>query len=555
MKKKTHFFLSLLLICLSASLLGFFISSMRHTAKSNTDLLSRSELKIDAGIFAKQDIPEKLLPELIDSAGEGENLIYYFDNDAQYSINQFLTCFSEQFFGTYDPDDSDALVDFAYQFLLLHRDDRLPKDYGFPDTVGEAMTAVDLNYVLKSNAVDSVTERFFGKTVQHTEDTYYYLNAGINIGNRISVAKAMYANEDGSYTVEFDMYDTNPQPISCPFSQEDLMNAEPIEGVNGSPSFPLYARSAYPNQDWDWLGTTSGALDPNPNSYLGYNVYRVSSFGESLMFVSPVGNELNTVEEVYAYDTASHTMKLVFSDGSFIDSAYLTLSDPSARVHPDLTYIGSGTAVVQNYGDTWNSSYQLISYDVEESESHQAVRFGPNGQYRINIFLSNFSEQNYWYYNPNDKDALINFAYLFLKINDFSALEYDETDPTRIMLPSSTVDQVLYRFFGRTIKHTESAYYFPMADGESYSRFSVATIMESNGDGTYKVAFNIYELSPTDNYYDSVPSEYYSLTTSGVWQRADVSYCGSGSAVIREVINGGYTSYQVISYYSLTTQE
>lgn len=553
MKKKMHIILALLLICLSAVLLGLFIRSMRHTAKSDTDVLSRSELKIDAGIFAKQDIPEKLLPELIASAGEGENLIYYFDDEAQYSINQFLTCFSEQLFGPYDPDDADALVDFAYQFLLLHRDDTLLSDYGLSYTGEEALTWVDLNNVLKSNAVDSVTERFFGKTIEHTEDTYYYLNAGINIGNRISVAKAMYANDDGSYTVEFDMYDANPQPISCPFSQEDLMNPKSIEGVDSSFSFPLYARSAYPNQDWDWLGTVSGTLNSSSNSYLRYNIYRLYSFGESLIFVAPVENETDKLDDVYAYDAESHTMTLVFSNGSFVDSAYLALADPTVRVHPDLTYIGSGTAVVQNYDDTWNSSYRLISYDVEESESHQAVRFGSNGQYRINIFLSNFSEQYYQYYNPNDKEALINFAYHFLKINNYSALEYDEADPTRIMLPSGTVDQVLYRFFGRTIEHTESAYYFPMADGESYSRFSVATIMASNGDGTYKVAFNIFELSPTSYYYDSVSSDYYYLTPSGVWQHAEVSYCGSGSAVIREVVNGGYTSYQVISYYSQTT--
>ena len=548
MKKRTHVFLSLLLICISAGLLGLLLSNMRHNAKSAAESLAREELNIDVGIFAKQDIPENLLPELIDSSGKRENLLYSFQSPEQSGLNRFLTLFSEQSFGTYDPDDAAALVDFAYQYLLLHRDDAALEEDGLADTVEGALKTVGLSNMLDSNAVDAVANRFFRKTIEHTEDVYYFLNTGVEAGKRISVAKAMYANVDGSYTVEFDLYDVNPKPISCPFSPEDLMNAEPREGVGGYSPFPIYARSVYPNLDWEFIGTTSGTLDPNPNEYLGYDVYRVNAFGQSLLFVSPVGYDSDTENEIYAYDAASHTMTLVFLNGSFLDTTYFTLSDLDARVHPALTYISSGTAVVWWRGEASNAFYQLISYDVGKSEARQAVRFGADGQYRLNLFLSNFSEQYFRHYNAEDKDALIQFVYMYLKINDPDALEPAEDH--HAMLSASTVDRVLYRFFGRTVEHTESAYYFPMADGDPHTRFSVATAISANGDGTYKVAFDIYELDPVESHYDTVPSEYYQLTASDVRQHTELSRCGSGSAVIRDYTIGNDATYQVISYQS-----
>ena len=142
MKKRTHVFLSLLLICISAGLLGLLLSNMRHNAKSAAESLAREELNIDVGIFAKQDIPENLLPELIDSSGKRENLLYSFQSPEQSGLNRFLTLFSEQSFGTYDPDDAAALVDFAYQYLLLHRDDAALEEDGLADTVEGALKTV-----------------------------------------------------------------------------------------------------------------------------------------------------------------------------------------------------------------------------------------------------------------------------------------------------------------------------------------------------------------------------------------------------------------------------
>lgn len=84
---------------------------------------------------------------------------------------------------------------------------------------------------------------------------------------------------------------------------------------------------------------------------------------------------------------------------------------------------------------------------------------------------------------------------------------------------------------------------FPMADGESYARFSVATAISANSDGTYKVAFDIYELSPTKLHYDGVLSEYYALTASDAREHTGIFLCGSGAAVIGDYTIGNYATY------------
>lgn len=550
MKKKTHILLSLLLICISAGLLGLLLSNMRHNAKSTIDHLAREELNIDVGIFAKKDIPEKLLPDLIDPSGKGENLIYGFGWDAQSCLNRFLTYFSEQSFGTYDPNDPAALVDFAYLYLLRHRFDYegLYAD-GLLDAIDGGLTAENLSYSLDADTVDSITKRFLGKTIQHTEGVYYFLRTGVTGEHRISVANAMYANEDGTYTVTFDIYTLNPQPIPCPFRQEDLVNAEPREAWQDDHLFSSYAESAYPNQPWDYIGAVDGDFDLNLDASFAYDIYRVDSFGQSLLFVVPIDYETDfSIPEIYAYDAMSRTITQVFSNGSFINEGYLSLSDQTARIQAELTYASSGAAVVRSYGESSDAFYQLISYEVRDSKAHQALRFKSDEQYQLNLFLSTLSEQNYRYYDADDKNALIRFVYTYLKINDFDALEPVEGD--RMLLPTATVDRVLNRFFGRTIEHTESAYYFPIADVEAYARFSVATAICTDGDGTYKVAFDIYELSPTDIRYDSVPSEYYALDASDAREHAGISLCGSGTAVIRDYTIGNDATYQVISYQS-----
>ena len=280
MKKQTHFLLSLLLICISASLLGFFISSMRHAAKNEADVLAREELNIDVGIFAKQDIPERLIPELIEPSGKGENLIYGFDEDEQYRLNRFLTYFSEQLFSYYDPADSDALVNFAYQYIRINRGnfEALAAD-GLLDTVEGALVTEGSNYEVSADTIDAITERFFGYTIPHTEDTYYFGNTRAGEYSFLNVATAVYANADDTYTVEFDTYSYSilARVTPCPFREEDLISAEKRSDWTQEDSrlFSYFAETLEQGLRWEYLGTTSGEINPNPYSYLGYDIYAV----------------------------------------------------------------------------------------------------------------------------------------------------------------------------------------------------------------------------------------------------------------------------------------
>lgn len=563
MKKRAHVFLSLLLICISASLLGFFISSMRHAAKNEADVLAREELNIDVGIFAKQDIPERLIPELIEPSGKGENLIYGFDEDEQYRLNRFLTYFSEQLFSYYDPADSDALVNFAYQYIRINRGnfEALAAD-GLLDTVEGALVTEGSNYEVSADTIDAITERFFGYTIPHTEDTYYFGNTRAGEYSFLNVATAVYANADDTYTVEFDTYSYSimARVTPCPFREEDLISAEKRSDWTQEDSrlFSYFAETLEQGLRWEYLGTTSGEINPNPYSYLGYDIYAIEYYtsflyGESFLYFVPYGGSAPT-PVIYAYAETDHAMYPVFYNGSFVCGEYLSLSGPSARVHPELQYRKSGTAVVRSYGEGAVSSYQLLSYDNGNVSNRPTIPLDADLQYRLNRFMSYFSEQSFGVYNADqtgNTDALLTFAYSYLRINEPDVLEPAQDGTSRIMLRADDVDRVVYRFFGTTVEHTEDVYYFPVADEDTQTFFSTVEAISENGDGTYRVEFTKWELSSGGNRYSTVPDECYSLNNLTVYDSkysSDISFESYGTAVIREYTDGDNTTYQLISY-------
>lgn len=564
MKKRTHFFLSLLLICAGAGLLGLLLSNMRHVAKSVTDVLAREELNIDVGIFAKQDIPDKLLPELIRPSGKGENLIFGFDEDEQYRLNRFLTYFSEQYFSYYDPTDSEAMVNFAYQYIRINRSnfEALAAD-GLLDQVEGALGEDDFNYVISADTVDSITERFFGQTIQHTEDSYYFEKASAEAHNLLNVATAVYVNEDDTYTVEFDTYTYAVGLFTpCPFSEEDLINAEKRSDwtQNDSRLFSYYAETLEQGFRWEYVGTTSGEISPNPYLYLGYDIYSIAYdmpalYGETFLYLVPYGGSA-PAPIVYAYEETNHAMQPVFYNGSFICDEYLSLSGPSARIHSELQYIKSGTAVVRSYGEGAASSYQLLSYDNGDVVNRPTISLDAEQQYRLNRFISYFSEQSFATYNADETgntDALLNFANSYLRINEPDVLVPAQDGTSRIMLHADDIERILCRFFGRTIEYTEDIYYFPIGDEDMQTVFSTVEALSDNGDGTYRIEFMNWALYSEDYHYDTVPDECYSLTFSTVYgceYGSDISYLGPGTAVIRENTDGDNTTYQLISYVS-----
>jgi len=194
---------------------------------------------------------------------------------------------------------------------------------------------------------------------------------------------------------------------------------------------------------------------------------------------------------------------------------------------------------------------------VVPSGRNMLDRFSSDDMYKINVFLSNFSEQNFKEY-PCGDERMIHFGYIFAKING-GGMVYSE--PGYYCVSKSDMDYILNRFFGKTVdlqdpctvngpynnwcEYRGGVYYFPAADGEGYGYCSVATSMVDNGNGTYTVTFNVYSHV---NPHESM-SPYYSMTPAQAAGSSDLVLKQTGTAVVRDYIrNGGIETYQLISY-------
>lgn len=222
---------------------------------------------------------------------------------------------------------------------------------------------------------------------------------------------------------------------------------------------------------------------------------------------------------------------------------------------------------------TTEPTTEAMTEPIEEP-TEEATAKGPGGSltwgfcaddwYRINIFLSNFSEQYFGSFSDYNAYAMVKFAYQHNKINQPSNVRYDSGSYC-FTIDSTVVDQTLYRFFGCTVAHGkqsktysggytetidyhDSAYYFPAASGEFNGYISVATWMTVNSNGTYSVSFDVYALDADvyNNY--GISSDFYYLTDAEASSRWDLRYCYSGSATISDYDGGSYTSYQLIDY-------
>ncbi len=196
----------------------------------------------------------------------------------------------------------------------------------------------------------------------------------------------------------------------------------------------------------------------------------------------------------------------------------------------------------------------IVPTEEAESQGVEMIQgFDAKARRRINIFLSNFSEQHFGSLDKTDRNALVFFAYMHNKINIPSSIT---ADGGYYVINKDTVDQTLYRFFGFTIEHNttaqfkyrNNAYYTPAADGEAFCYFTVATEMYDQGDGTYLVYFEVYALDVDVYFQYGITNEYYELSIADARSRSDVSYCYSGSAIVCDYDGGSFTSYQTIDY-------
>lgn len=157
-------------------------------------------------------------------------------------------------------------------------------------------------------------------------------------------------------------------------------------------------------------------------------------------------------------------------------------------------------------------------------------------QYKMNVFLSNFSEQNYtttWY----DPVAWAHFSLEWKRINAPSELK---TEDGRNYIDQSSVNQVIGKYFGSNLEEGEffnvgndnpyggtittdddyvAWYSEPAADGEMYrnNAFSVVTDLEEiagDRERFYSAKFRIYSLDTEEYDAHGIGKQQYSLSAA-----------------------------------------
>ena len=183
-----------------------------------------------------------------------------------------------------------------------------------------------------------------------------------------------------------------------------------------------------------------------------------------------------------------------------------------------------------------------------------------------NIFLSNFSEQSLPGFNvaTASDDFLIRFLEIYCKINHQDQITYIDGEEC---LSLQDANFYLNRFFGRSVNPYEGTVYmlnawvsyrysggyfrFPAADGESYNRFTVVYAMERTSAGTYTVQFQNYDLDLNEYWEKGMTYDLYYLNND---QAANLVWSGratpaqGGTAVVRDYVYNGITTYQILSY-------
>ena len=208
------------------------------------------------------------------------------------------------------------------------------------------------------------------------------------------------------------------------------------------------------------------------------------------------------------------------------------------------TEVTSPTATTEPFGELVSSNNLLMGFSRDDI-------------YLINIFLSNFAEQNFQKY-PCDNYALVQFAFLFAKYNANSMVslagnEYVMTNSDVAYVTNRFFGQIIYLDdpttlsgpYGQVITFSNNKFYYPAADGASISYCSFASNMTRNSDGTYTVLFDVYShIDPHESM-----SAFYSMTWNEAKSDSRLQYVYSGTAVVRDYIReDGVSTYQLISY-------
>ena len=192
-------------------------------------------------------------------------------------------------------------------------------------------------------------------------------------------------------------------------------------------------------------------------------------------------------------------------------------------------------------------------------------------RYRINIFLSNFAEQEFNGWNWYDRQAItaafqrdsapawqyVDFMFTWYGIN---ASHRMVCDGNYAYLTMDQINEKLARYFGRTLTSEEfaaSGYEIsgdrlmtPWGDGESHGNLAITEGMWANGRGQYLVRFHIMtwdEMNTGGNMVSDKSVYYldYETACGQDWLRAH----RDGYAIVEEYRTEGVDSYHLIAYW------
>lgn len=183
--------------------------------------------------------------------------------------------------------------------------------------------------------------------------------------------------------------------------------------------------------------------------------------------------------------------------------------------------------------DTKDEVKEPAAEDVRNVE----IPLSDEDQKSVNLFLTYLSQQGITEFVPGkvSEYELASFVHLYFKLNDRDAIKYQtETVYGDTIYETFTLEQanaITERFFGVTLHPAEGTdytlqngnnyilheqyhdgiFWFPAADGDMHTGFSVCDTVNKNSEGELEITFTTYNVHDIDDYYDKFETVYTGL--------------------------------------------
>ena len=200
-----------------------------------------------------------------------------------------------------------------------------------------------------------------------------------------------------------------------------------------------------------------------------------------------------------------------------------------------------------------NSGTKSRSEDRGNPQGANIVKLSKEDQYKLNLFISNFAEQGFVFYDEEEKrdvEALTDFAYMWIKINKYRDIEIEGS---YYKISIEKVKSIVDKYFGIRLSDDElygydwsksehetfcksGYYYVPAADGETYTGLAIVEQAEDTGDGTLWLYFTTFNLD-LDVYWDSdegISKKYYSMSFKEAMDSKDLEMGYGGMAIVKK---------------------